>query len=145
MNDSSSSLFFPGLDHATSRVTCTTFTGVLVGLCFGTYKGLPLGPTTISMASSFALVSTACFIPERICYLSSFNIKPFGSEEEESRRLYMSHCVGGGVGGAVSGSLFRGKPLAGVFLLTPLMIGVAYGELRLQEYKRVRLEEITRS
>jgi hypothetical protein len=97
------------------------------------------------MASSFALASTACFIPERICYLSSFNFKSVGSKEEESIRLYMSHCFGGGVGGAVSGGIFRGKPLAGMFLMTPVMIGIAYGELRLQEYKKRRLEELKRS
>lgn len=143
--DNTLSIFFRGLDHATYRVTYSTFTGVIVGLCFGTFKGLPLGSTTISMASSFALASTACFIPERIFYLSSFGVKPKGSEEEERKRLYMSHCVGGAVGGSVSGGLFRGKPLAGMFLLTPAMIGIAYGELRLQEYKKMRLEELKRS
>lgn len=145
MNDSKSSQFFHVLDHASYRVTSTTFTGVLVGLCYGTYKGLPLGATTISMTSSFALVSTACFVPERIFFMSSFRIKEKGNDECEKMRLLISHVLGGFVGGSVTGGLFKGKPLPGILLLTPIMTAVGFGEIRLEEYRLRRMKELGRS
>lgn len=144
MNDFTSSKFFRALDHAVFRVSSSTCTGMFVGLCYGTYKGLPLGATTISMTSSFALVSTACFVPERIIFHTSFKIQEMGNETDEKIRLLISHGVGGMIGGAVAGGLFKGKPLPGMLLLTPIMIAVAFGEMRLQEYKIRRLKELGR-
>lgn len=141
------------IDHISYRVTGCAFTGLFAGASFATLKGLPLPPTTISMAASFALVSTACYIPERIFYNSSFYFLPIennhglGSLSEvgkiEKRRIFASHALGGVVGGGITGFLFKGKPLQGMLLLSPIMMCVAYGEIRLQDYKRERIKELS--
>lgn len=170
----SGSSFMQTLDHITYRMTASTTTGVIVGASYSTLRGLPLPQTTISMASSFALASTACFIPERVFYHASFylvpEIKPgapehddvnagkigdgnsiqriesnfegLGSYITENSRLVFSHGLGGILGGSISGGLFKGRPSQGIMLLTPMMLGVAYGELKLQEYKLERIKEL---
>mmetsp|Transcript_4417 Transcript_4417/g.8516 ORF Transcript_4417/g.8516 Transcript_4417/m.8516 type:complete len:162 (-) Transcript_4417:2871-3356(-) len=143
------------IDHITYRVSGCAFTGLFAGASLATLKGLPLSQTTISMAASFALVSTSCYIPERIFYNVSFYVLPrkendhglyslsagSGSRREISR-IVASHAMGGVVGGGITGFLFKGKPLQGILLLSPIMICVAYGEIRLQEYKRERIKAL---
>ena len=63
-------------------------------------------------------------------------------EQVERTRLFMSHGMGGAVGGSLCGGLFKGRPLPGMLMLTPIMLGIAYGELRLQEYKKKRIKEL---
>ena len=151
------------IDHITYRVTFSTTVGMLVGASYSTLQALPLPKTTVSMASSFALASTACFIPERMFYHASFYLVPkiqlepvkmsddkkvdlvsesSGSFFNERMRLYTSHGLGGIVGGSVSGGLFKGRPIQGLMLLTPMMLGAAYGEMKLQDYKKKRLAEL---
>ncbi len=153
------------IDHITYRVTFSTTVGMLVGASYSTLQGLPLPKTTLSIASSFALASTACFIPERMFYHASFYVVPKiqlepptakmsddtkvdlisesgGSSFYERMRLYTSHGLGGIVGGSVSGGLFKGRPIQGVMLLTPMMLGAAYGEMKLQDYKKKRIAEL---
>jgi len=166
------------IDRITYRVTASATTGMLVGASFSTLQGLPLPQTTLSMASSFALASTACFIPERIFYHASFYLVPKirvgapellgnndngngngndnidskeGSESmsesgdsyfTENTRLFASHGFGGIVGGGISGGLFKGRPLQGMMLMTPMMLGFAFGELKLQKYRMKRIKEL---
>ena len=137
------------VDHITHRVTSGFGCGLAIGSCFATFQGLPILPTTISMASSFALASTACFIPERIFYHSSFYLLPkqqisdeISSLDREQLRLYASHGLGGICGGSISGFLYKRKPFSGVLLFTPLMIGVAFCERKLQNYKVNRIREL---
>jgi hypothetical protein len=143
--------FFETVDHVTYRVTSSAVSGMILGGSFATLKGLPLMQTTLSMTSSFALASTACFIPERIFYHSSFYFVPRdtnstgftdSSEKLEKTRLFVSHGLGGIIGGGVAGGLFKGKPLPGIMLLSPLMLVAAYSEIRIQEYKRKRIKEL---
>mmetsp|Transcript_22386 Transcript_22386/g.33123 ORF Transcript_22386/g.33123 Transcript_22386/m.33123 type:complete len:161 (-) Transcript_22386:685-1167(-) len=141
---------FETVDHVTYRVTSSAVSGLILGGSFATLKGLPLMQTTLSMTSSFALASTACFIPERIFYHSSFYFVPRdtskeftdSSEKLEKTRLFVSHGLGGIIGGGVAGGIFKGKPLPGIMLLSPLMLGAAYSEIRIQEYKRKRIKEL---
>lgn len=153
-----SPLFLQHIDHISNRVSGCAVTGLFVGASYSTLQGLPLAPTSISMATSFALVSTACFIPERIVYMSSFYFVPKaygkeGGEEDlslerrtrEETRVYISHGLGGVIGGGITGSIFKGKPLQGMLLLSPIMMFAAYGELWLQDYKRKRIKELKMS
>mmetsp|Transcript_26068 Transcript_26068/g.44436 ORF Transcript_26068/g.44436 Transcript_26068/m.44436 type:complete len:187 (+) Transcript_26068:80-640(+) len=55
---------------------------------------------------------------------------------------YGSHALGGMFGGGVVGFLFQGKPLAGAFLLTPLMLGIGKIEASLDEYRTKRLQQL---
>lgn len=157
------------VDHVTYRVTACTATGLFVGSSLATFQGLPLINTTISMASSFALVSTSCFIPERLLYHGSFYIVPKqtlvlseadgvgngngdknkdGDEDGEAinktekNRLFFSHVTGGLIGGGISGGLYKGRPLQGMMLLAPLMLGVAFCELKILEYRMKRIKEL---
>jgi len=140
---------FETFDHVTHRVSSSAASGMFLGASFATLKGLPLPQTTLSMASSFALASTASFIPERIFFRTSFYFVPRHSttfidstEKLEKTRLYISHGLGGIVGGGITGGLFNGKPLSGIMLITPLMLGIAYSEIQIQEYKRKRIKEL---
>jgi uncharacterized membrane protein len=140
---------FEAIDRVTHRVSSGAASGIFLGASFATLKGLPLPQTSLSMASSFALASTACFIPERIFYQTSFYFVPRdntivvdSSEKKENTRLFVSHGLAGVVGGGVTGGLFNGKPLSGVMLIMPLMLGVAYSEIQIQEYKRKRIKEL---
>ena len=153
-NKMNNSQFMQTIDHITNRVTACTTTGLIIGASLATFKAMPLPQTTITMASSFALASTACFIPERIFYHASFYIKPRkwtpqdedsdsnGLEKEDQIRLFASHGLGGAAGGGIVGGLFKGKPLPGIMMMTPIMLGVAYGELKLEEYKKKRIKEL---
>ena len=163
------------IDHISNRVATFTLTGLFTGAFRATYKGLPLPPTTLSVAASFALISTSCLIPERIVYNSSFYILPKSKsnnerysydyddskknisvednssndelhsyfQDVERNRLIASHICGGIIGGTISGSLFQKRlSLNGMFLFTPIMIGIAFAELYLQDYRVQRLKEI---
>ena len=150
------------VDHIGNRVTTCTFTGLIIGASTATYKALPLFQTSVSIAGSFALTSTACLIPERLLYHASFYV--VGKEREnnnhndsndttsslsynkvERRRLFASHIGGGIIGGSISGSLYQRRfSWTGMVMFTPIMLGVAFAELYLQDYRRQRLEEIKR-
>ena len=153
------------IDHISNRVVAFALTGVVAGASISTYKALPFPKTTLSVAASFALTSTACLLPERIIYHSSFyfvgrsngddndhtnsngnsnsNSNSNSNNKLERRRLIGSHIGGGIIGGTISGSLFQRRfSLNGMGLFTPLMIALALGELYIQDYRRQRLKEI---
>ena len=159
------------LDHISNRITVASLSGLVIGASVATYKALPLPRTTLSIAASFALTSTACLIPERIIHQCSFyffeltdssvgtsnsntrsdnnneKMKLGGIlEDKERRRLIGSHIGGGIIGGTISGSLFQKRlSLNGMALFTPIMIGVAFLEFYLEDYKKQRLKEIANS
>lgn len=148
------------IDHISNRVATSTLIGLFTGASIATYKALPLPKTALSVAASFALTSTACLIPERIIFHSSFflyggkdnnnnnsndtstNDNGGGIHELERRRLIASHIGGGIIGGTISGSLFQKRvSFNGMVLFTPIMIGVAFAELYLKDYRIQRLNE----
>lgn len=166
------------LDRIAIRVTASTLTGLGCGLAYSTYKGFPILKTSISTATSFALISTACFGMERVanimlCQSSAilYNSNDDDSDFDEKRiepndtndgrrqtasiqqqQLpqptinpkihYTSHTIGGLFGGSIVGFLFQGKPLAGAFLLTPIMLCIGKLEVKLDEYKVERLQQL---
>ena len=142
------------IDHMSNRLATATAGGFLTGASIATFRALPLFNTTISVATSFALICTACIIPERVIYNSSFHIlercKVDGVSDKvseiERKRLIGSHIGGGIIGGTISGSLFQKRiSLSGMALFTPLMVGISLLELRVENYRRKRLKEISAS
>jgi len=148
------------LDHVAMRVTASTITGLGCGAAYSTLKGYPIFKTSVSTAVSFALVSTACFGMERVAniilkqssaiiYNDSDEVKRIESTGSiiqsppiNPKLIYGSHFLGGLMGGGVVGFLFQNKPMAGAFLLAPIMLGIGKIEVSLDEYKSERLQQL---
>jgi len=144
------------IDHVAFRVTASAIAGVGSGAAYATLKGFPLFKTSVSTAFSFALISTACFGMERMANIAirqsttlingQSKIDPNGSSIIQPtinpRLHYGSHALGGILGGGMAGFLFQGKSLAGIFLLTPIMLGVGKIEISLDEYRTERLKQL---
>mmetsp|Transcript_10523 Transcript_10523/g.18695 ORF Transcript_10523/g.18695 Transcript_10523/m.18695 type:complete len:183 (-) Transcript_10523:238-786(-) len=151
------------VDHVSARVTASAATGLGCGAAYATYKGFPLFKTSLSAALSCALVSTACFGMERLAHgvisqsailIDGKSIPPNPDVHGETsptipvqsginqRLHYGSHAFGGILGGSVVGFLFQGKPMAGAFLLLPIMLGIGKLEVSLDEYRTERLQQL---
>jgi len=137
------------IDHVAHRMTLAALTGLIVGASLATYRGSNTLKTAISTSKSFALCGTACFGTERIAYNAlKLPLKPdredlhYYDVHEQKNRLFLSHALGGSVGGMICGGLFQGRLMAGLALFTPLMLGIAYSEIALSEYREKRLQEM---
>mmetsp|Transcript_22090 Transcript_22090/g.25552 ORF Transcript_22090/g.25552 Transcript_22090/m.25552 type:complete len:146 (-) Transcript_22090:69-506(-) len=139
------------IDHISNRLTVSTITGLVAGSSIATYKALPLPRTSLSVAATFALASTACLIPERIFYEMSFNVIEKRCDEiekdhdyfsMEKRRIFASHIAGGVIGGGICGGLYQKRPMGGIALFIPIMIGVAFAENYVSDLRKQRLNEI---
>ena len=154
------------LDHIGNRVTASTLAGLGGGAAYASYKGFPIVKTSASTAFSFALVSTACFVMERVAnsILQRSSILLYdeyktadagiifhdgdiassatSSPSAHPKVHYASHALGGMFGGGVVGFLFQGKPIAGALLLTPIMLGIGKLELSIDEYRNERLRQL---
>lgn len=132
---------FSPLDHLAARMTASATTGLGCGAIYSTYRGLPIAKTSLSAAVSCALVSTACFGAERIAYAIIHQIT--GKDSKSSPNLlYSSHALGGICGGGIVGFLYQGNPFRGIFLLTPMMLGIGKLEISLDQYKASRIEQL---
>ena len=139
------------LDHVANRMTLAAISGLVVGASIATYRGSNIIRTAFSVSSSFALCGTACFGSERIAYNAiKLSFKPdsdyvrYYGLNEHSKQLFLSHSIGGSVGGMICGGLFQGRLIAGTFLFTPLMLGVAIAEIAMSDYRGKRLLEIAK-
>jgi hypothetical protein len=137
------------IDHVASRMTLAALSGIVVGASLATYRGSNIIKTAMSVSGSFALCGTACSGSERIAYnVLKLSLKPDSEHpryyrlHERNNQLFLSHSVGGAVGGMICGGLFQGRLIAGLALFTPLMLGVAYAEITLSEYREKRLQEM---
>lgn len=153
------------VEHISNRVAASAFTGLGCGAAYSTYRGLPVARSSLSTAFSFAMISTACFGMERVASAvlgrSSRLIDGAEPIEEGGRPAddgiaalsalrptinpalhYGSHAVGGLCGGGLVGFLFQGRPVAGAFLMTPIMLCIGRIEVALDEYRVMRLKQI---
>jgi hypothetical protein len=137
------------VDHVAHRMTLAALSGLFVGCSIATYRGSNILKTAFSVSGSYALCGTACFGSERIVYNAlKMSIKPENSFvqlyglDEQTKQIWWSHSLGGAVGGMICGGIYQGRPIAGIFLFTPLMLIVACGELALIDYREKRLAEI---
>ena len=127
------------VDRVAARVAISAVAGLTLGASIAIFKGAPIGRTAMSVSASCALAGTACFGTERVANTA---IRRLSEGTEPTTRDFASHGIGGVVGGGIAGGLFQGRVLSGSLLFTPIMLGVAYGELRADEYKRDRLNQL---
>jgi hypothetical protein len=145
------------IDHLAARVTASATTGLACGAAFATYKGYPVPKTSLSAAASCALISTACFGMERFAYgvlcrgnvlMREFNKADDGENSTEATMstspniIYGSHALGGLLGGGIVGYLYQGNPFRGAIVLMPLMLGLSFVELYLDEYREHRIRQL---
>lgn len=129
------------VDRVAFRVSIAAGSGLILGAAVATYRGHPIARTMLSVAGTCALSGTACFGSERITH---FILQSSISEEklDYRTRLYTSHALGGVMGGGIIGGLSLGKPIPGMLLFTPIMLGIAFAELKAEEYREERLREL---
>jgi len=155
------------IDHLAARVTATAMTGLFLGASLATFRGIPIPKTSLSVATSCALTGTACFTSERVAHYAINALVPTSSptvtiEQQQQQQqqqqdsnsttsytntqkrdlLFVSHALGGVIGGSICGGLFQRKPWGGMLLFTPLMLGVALMEMQFDELKRERIQSI---
>jgi hypothetical protein len=142
------------IDHVANRVTNAALCGLVIGASIATYRGLPF-KTAFATSASCAICGTAAFGSERIVYNalnmfinpndnssdgnSSTSSSSFSASDGRHDRLWISHGIGGMIGGSLCGGIFQRRPMNGALLFTPLMLGVAWIEIRMQKYKEERL------
>ena len=158
------------LDQTSGRVWIAICSGAIAGASQATLRGMqgirPLLRTSASVAASWALVGTACFGMERVAFhlVGEYgNLQPLRTVlgmdshsltgEEEARtmessvardkvQLGVSHILGGIGGGAITGGLFQGRPFFGAASFVPLMCGVAFLEMKWDDYREARLKAL---
>lgn len=106
---------------------------------YAVLKGRPVGKTAIAIAANWAVVSSTCFSVERVSNVALGHVM---NEEDYNIRLYLSHAIGGAVGGSVLGYLFQARVMPGVMLFTPAMVVVAFGEIKFEQARKARLEKL---
>lgn len=133
------------IDRVAARVSLAALSGLVGGAALATYKGSPLPKTSVSMAVSCALVGTACFGFERLSNVALQQVvvpmDDKNNDDTEKRLFYGSHALGGMIGGGIAGALFQHRPIPGMLLCTPIMIGVAFAEEKFQEERQLRLQQ----
>lgn len=128
------------IDRVANRMTISSVAGLVGGATMAIHKGSPVLKSSVSVAMSCALVSTACFGIERLSNvaLRSANVA------DPSTAFYASHALGGSVGGALTGALFQSRMMPGVLLFTPAMVLVAFGEIQFEKARQARLLRLLR-
>jgi hypothetical protein len=136
------------VDRVAHRVTLSALAGLLGGASLATLKGSSIPRNSLSMATSCALVGTACFGFERLSNVAMRQIvlaaenNTSDNNENTSTLLYASHAIGGMVGGGITGALFQHRPIPGMILCTPLMLGIALAEQAFETARKERLSEM---
>jgi hypothetical protein len=114
--------------------------GLTVGAAMALRKGLPVIRTSLVMGANCAMVGTACFGLERVSNIALRQV--MNDKENKNNRLYLSHAIGGATGGGLVGSLFQFRVFPGIAAFTPLMLMVAYGEIKFEEARSARIAEL---
>jgi hypothetical protein len=136
------------VDRVAHRVTLSALAGLLGGASLATLKGSSIPRNALSMATSCALVGTACFGFERLSNVAmrqtvlAAENSTSDNNERTSTLLYASHAIGGMVGGGITGALFQHRPIPGMILCTPLMLGIALAEQAFETARKERLSEM---
>jgi hypothetical protein len=123
------------VDYVAARVSFSAVLGLLGGATFATWKGRSLFVTSLKVANSCAIVSTALFCTERLAHVL---LRTQLLVEKEPQRTLASHALAGAAGGALNGQLYIRSPLRGVILFFPVMMGVAVAEMEWEKEKMRR-------
>jgi hypothetical protein len=132
--------------HISNRVCISSFLAAFNGGIHGMYKGHPAARSAYLSASSTAMCASALFTVER---LAAYGIAAATGSDPNSREpffLLQTHAIGGILGGAQAGYTYTQKPLRGVLIFLPLMIGIAglemmYGNIK-NEKMQIRRQEM---
>eukprot|EP00538_Stauroneis_constricta_P014262 CAMPEP_0119562072 /NCGR_PEP_ID=MMETSP1352-20130426/19440_1 /TAXON_ID=265584 /ORGANISM="Stauroneis constricta, Strain CCMP1120" /LENGTH=125 /DNA_ID=CAMNT_0007610417 /DNA_START=51 /DNA_END=428 /DNA_ORIENTATION=+ len=117
-----------------------TLAGLVGGGIGAVLSGYPKRATALKVAMSFGLVSTTLFGMERLAYVG---LSQYGPEKmSENRLLRTSHAFSGVFGGAINMGLYQGRPLVGVVMFLPIMMGVSQIEIMVQEERRRRIQQL---
>ena len=130
------------VDRVAFRVSMAGLTGCVGGVSLATLKGYPMLQSAFTTATSCAMVGTACFGFERLANVAMRKVVDTRDEQTKTIVFYASHAIGGMIGGAITSTLFQRRPLPGMILCTPLMLGVAFAELSFEAERQKRLEEM---
>lgn len=131
------------VDRVANRVSLAALAGLLGGASLATLKGSSIPRTAVSVAASCALVGTACFGLERLSNVAMRQVADTVSDKDrKTMALYASHAIGGMVGGGITAALFQQRPIPGMVLCTPLMLGIALAEQAFETAKEERLQEM---
>ena len=137
-NESLYNKLMENVDRTGHRVSIAAIGGLAFGASFATLRGSPILASSMSSAVSCTLLATACFGSERLFY--AIIPRPFPWSILQGKEDILSHTLGGMLGGACVGWLYRGRPLSGGLMFTPLMVGVAFAERRLNQHRLERIE-----
>mmetsp|Transcript_6116 Transcript_6116/g.8830 ORF Transcript_6116/g.8830 Transcript_6116/m.8830 type:complete len:171 (-) Transcript_6116:127-639(-) len=132
--------FMENVDRTAARIPIAAFTGLSFGASIATFRGSPIPHTALTTSVSCAIAATACLGTERI-----FNaILPLSSPGSflDGNDDFLSHSLAGIFGGGYLGWVHQGKPIAGAVLFVPLMLGVAFTERKVDQYRIERLRQI---
>jgi hypothetical protein len=88
------------------------------------------------------MVATACLGFQRLASLTARKIWQQQDEKNSVPLLVASHAFGGIIGGGLSGYLYIRRPIRGMVFLTPVMLIVSLAEIKYQERRKLKPEEI---
>ena len=123
------------IDFVANRVGYLGLSGFFGGAAYASYKGIPRRATALKVAASCALVATSLFTAERLA-----NVSMRDQIKDDDRLLLSSHAFGGIFGGALNGFLYQNKPVRGMIIFAPFMIGIGIIDLKLNQRKEERLK-----
>lgn len=134
------------LDHVSIRVGLGIINGVFWGSSYAILKGHhPFTRIAIPSGISCALISTACFGMERLVHIGYVLPRRYsqeiGSVWHPKKERYVSHVLSGVMAGGLLGGIYKQRPLSGVLLFTPLMVGVAFVENSFEDWRQEKIQE----
>lgn len=125
------------IDYVANRVGILSLSGFFGGAAYATFKGFPRRATALKVAASCAIVGTSLFTAERFA-----NAAMREHIKEENRLCLSSYAFGGVFGGALNGFLYQNKPIRGMAIFSPFMLGIGILELEVKRRRQKRCEEI---
>lgn len=125
------------VDVVASRVSLCAAAGVVGGVIYATYAGFPLRSVAIRAGVSSAIVGTVLFGAERLAYNAMKD-----QINGERRKVLTSHAFSGVLGGGLNGYLYQKKPLRGMFVFIPVMLGIGGLELLWEDTKQARRDQM---
>ena len=128
------------VQRVSNRMTVSFLGGLATGVAIALRKGLPVAKTAISIGASCAMVGTACFGLERVSNVALQQVVL--TNNNDKTRLYISHAIGGAAGGGMVGYLYQFRVIPGIMLFTPAMLAVAFGEIKFEQARQARLQQL---